>query len=355
MTLLLIYLAIALGFSFICSIAEAVLLSVTTAYIRVLEQEGSPSAARWSKLKSDIDAPLAAILSLNTIAHTVGAAGVGAQAANVFGNGYLGITSAVLTLLILVFSEIIPKTLGSYYWRQLAPSVALLLKYLVLVLHPFVVMSRLLTRQIAAHPTLAGFSREEFSAMANLGHEEGQLAPREAKILQNLFHLREKRVVDVMTPTTVIFSLPAESTVDYFFNKHDDQRFSRIPVYVDTPDNVTGFVLRSDLLTAQARGNSSGPLSNYQRDIRVVLDRFSLLMAFELFLEKRTQIMLVVDEYGSLRGLLTLEDILETLMGLEIMDEGDAIDDMQKLAIRKWRKRAEKLGVDLDNLQGDSD
>lgn len=348
MTALFIYLGIALGFSFLCSIAEAVLLSVTTAYISVLEQEGKPAARQLQKLKTDIDAPLAAILSLNTIAHTVGAAGVGAQATQVFGSGFVGITSAILTLLILVFSEIIPKTLGSYYWRQLAPSIAYVLKYLIIALYPFVLLSRQLTRKIAAHPTLDGFSRAEFSAMATLGHQEGQLEDREAKILQNLFRLRDTRVCDVMTPNTVIFSLPAGSSVDYFFNKHDDKRFSRIPIYEDTTDHITGFVLRSDLLTAQARGNNSTPLSNYRRDIIAVLDKFSLLTAFELFLEERAQIMLVIDEYGSHKGLLSLEDVLETLMGLEIIDEGDTIEDMQKLARRQWRKRAEKMGLNIE-------
>ena len=350
MTALIIYLCVALGFSFLCSIAEAVLLSVTTAYVSVLEEEGKPAAGLLQKLKSEIDVPLAAILSLNTIAHTVGAAGVGAQATEVFGNGYLGVTSAVLTLLILVFSEIIPKTLGSRYWRELAPSTAYLLKYLIIALYPLVVLSKLLTRNIASHPTLDGFSREEFSAMANLGQEEGQLEEREAKILQNLFRLREMRVSDVMTPSAVIFSMQADRSVDFFFNKHDDKRFSRIPIYEGGKDSITGFVLRSDLLTAQARGNSSTPLSNYRRDMTAVLDRFSVLHAFELFLEKRAHIMLVVDEYGSTRGLLSLEDIMETMMGLEIVDEGDHAEDMQQLARRQWRKRAEKMGINIDDL-----
>ncbi len=350
MTALLVYLFIALGFSFLCSIAEAVLLSVTTAYVSLLEQEGKPAAALLKKMKNDIDSPLAAILSLNTIAHTVGAAGVGAQAAYVFGSQYLGLISAVLTLLILIFSEIIPKTLGSFYWRKLAPVTAYTLKYLIIVLYPLVWLSKRITRRITLHPTLRGFSRAEFAAMANLGEQEGQLSEPEAKILKNLFKLREAHVESVMTPSTVMFSLPETNTVELFFNKYDDKRFSRIPIYANTEDQITGFVLRSDLLTAQARGNSEVTLSNYKREMFAVPNKVSLLTAFELFLEKHAQIMYVINEYGAIKGIVTLEDIFETLTGLEIVDEGDTTDDMQKLAKKQWRKRAKKMGIDTDKL-----
>lgn len=349
MVALLIYLAIALGFSFFCSIAEAVLLSVTTAYIRLLKQEGRPSASLLLTLKSDIDAPLAAILSLNTIAHTVGAAGVGAQAAKVFGSNSLGIISAVLTLLILVFSEIIPKTLGTYYWRQLAPSVAFALKYLVLVMAPLVWLSRILTRKIAVHPTLKGFSREEFAAMAQLGEQEGQLGDQEARILKNLFKLRDTRVEDVMTPSPVVFRLPADGTVDLYFTKYGDMRFSRIPIYEDNPDKLVGFVLRADLLLAKARGNADKPLSTYRRELIGIPDKLSLLAAFDLLLNSRAHIMYVVNEYGVLKGLVTLEDVFETLTGLEIMDEQDKTEDLQRLARQRWRKRARELGVSLED------
>ena len=346
---LLVYLGIALGFSFFCSVSEAVLLSVTTAYIRVLRQRGRRSAELLQRLKNDIDAPLAAILSLNTIAHTVGAAGVGAQAARVFGSGSLGITSAVLTFLILVFSEIIPKTLGTYYWRQLAPGVGFALKYLVILLAPLVWLSRQLTRRIAVHPTLKGFSREEFAAMAQLGEQEGQLGGQEARILRNLFKLRDTRVEDIMTPGPVVFRLPAHSTVDAFFNRHDTRRFSRIPIYGEDPDQLIGFVLRNDLLLAKARGNTGTPLSNYRRDITGVPDKLPLLVAFDRFLSTRSHIMYVVNEYGVLRGVVTLEDVFETLMGLEIVDESDVNVDMQEFARQQWRKRAREMGIELED------
>ena len=345
---LIVYLAVALGFSFLCSIAEAVLLSVTTAYVSVLEQEGRPTAKRWQALKRDIDSPLSAILSLNTIAHTVGAAGVGAQAAAVFGNQYLGLVSAILTLLILFFSEIIPKTLGSVYWRQLAPTVAFLLSYLIIALYPLVWISKFITKKITAHPTLEGFSRQEFAAMANLGEAEGQLEEKEARILQNLFALKETKVSDVMTPNTVVFKLDENLTVNDYFQQHSNRYFSRIPLYSDSGDNLKGFVLRSDILAAQAGNEGHKQLKEFRRDLTAILDKVSLLAAFEIAVQKNAHIMYVMDEYGVPRGLVTLEDIVETLVGEEIVDEGDTITDMQMLARRRWRRRAKTMGIDLN-------
>jgi len=350
MLTLIIYLATALGFSFLCSIAEAVLLSVTTAYVSVLQQQNKASAKRWLRLKQDIDSPLAAILSLNTIAHTVGAAGVGAQAAALYGNQYLGIVSAILTLLILFFSEIIPKTLGTVFWRQLAPAVSLLLHYLVIVLYPLVWISKFITRKIASHHTVEGFSREEFAAMANLGEAEGQLVKQEARILRNLFSLRDTRVADVMTPNIVTFRLPEDTRVDAYFNDFANKRFSRIPLYRESADHLTSFVLRSDLLTAQAANQGDKPLADYGRELTAILNQVSLLSAFELFVQKHTQIMYVVDEYGTLKGIVTLEDIIETLVGEEIVDEGDSTADLQQLARRRWARRAKHMGIDIEQL-----
>ena len=219
MLLLIIYISIALGFSFLCSIAEAVLLSVTTPYIALLESQKKTVAVELRQLKNDINKPLSAILTLNTIAHTVGAAGPGAQATKVFGNAYLGIASAVLTLLILVFSEIIPKTLGAHYWRQLAPSTAYALKLLVWFLYPFVKLTELLTRGLTDGPTLRGVSRKEIMALAELSGREGALADQESLIMQNLLKLRETPARSAMTPRTVVFSISQQITVgDYLAN-----------------------------------------------------------------------------------------------------------------------------------------
>ncbi|MGD2130124.1 MAG: CNNM domain-containing protein, partial [Lysobacterales bacterium] len=254
MTLLVAYLLVALVFSFLCSIAEAVLLSVSPAYVALLEQRGRSAGPLLRELKSDINRPLAAILTLNTVAHTVGAAGVGAQVTAVFGSAYLGIASAVLTLLILIFSEIIPKTLGAHHWRSLAPATAFGLRVLIWVLYPFVKLTELLTASLADGATLKGFSRREFAAMAEVSEQEGHLAPRESQVLKNLLLLRETSVRDAMTPRPVVFSVPWTTGVEEFFAQHETARFTRIPLYRDDPDVLDGFVLRGDLLLARANG-----------------------------------------------------------------------------------------------------
>ncbi len=348
MLLLIIYISIALGFSFYCSIAEAVLLSVSRPYVTLLEKE-SPSKGKLLKsLKDDINRPLAAILSLNTIAHTMGAAGAGAQAALVFGSAYIGVISAVLTLLILVFSEIIPKTLGAHYWRQLAVPVALSLKPLILILYPFVLLSEKLTMGLTKEKDIK-ITRNEMAALADLGEREGQLATQETRILKNLFLLRETSVKDIMTPRSVVFSLSEDLKVSEYFARHDSVRFSRIPVYKNHQDNIIGFVLRNDLLLAQARGNTDNELTNYVREITALPYDTSVLNAYESLLDSRGHILLVIDDYGAVLGVATLEDILETLLGLEIVDEGDKIPDMQQLARKLWRKRAREMGLDIDD------
>lgn len=348
MLLLLVYILIALGFSFLCSIAEAVILSVTHPYITVLEQEGHGAAKLLRQLKQNINDPLAAILTLNTTAHTIGAAGAGAQAAVVFGSAYLGVVSAVLTLLILVFSEIIPKTIGAVYWRQLAPATAYLLKFLIWTLYPFIKMSALLTHLLSRGRKHGQFRQDEFAAMAQTGVEEGKLLERESLILNNLFRLREAKVSDVMTPRLVVFSLDEGLSVADYFSLHGDSRFSRIPVYEGERDHVTGFVLRSDLLLANTRGNVENTLSVYRRHLAALPATSSLQNAFEMLLEERSHIMLIVDEYGGMEGILTLEDVLETLIGIEIVDELDKVEDMRELARKLWRKRALEMGLDIE-------
>lgn len=347
MVLLIIYILIALGFSFLCSIAEAVLLSVTVGYIAVMERENKPSATLLRKLKEDINRPLAAILTLNTIAHTVGAAGAGAQATAVFGNAYLGIVSAVLTLLILVFSEIIPKTLGAHYWQALAPATAYVVQALVWILYPFVKLSESLTRSITNGPGLRGFNRDEFSAMAEISWQDGLLARQESKILMNLLSLHEVKVEDVMTPQSVMFSIPEMMTIEEYCKQHESERFSRIPVYADKPEVVTGFVLLNELLLAQARGETDQEVSHYRRELSSVIGAMALSKAFDQLLNQRAIVLLVVDEYGGVKGLLTLEDVLETILGLEIIDEGDKSVDMQELARRFWRRRIRAKGLSI--------
>jgi CBS domain containing-hemolysin-like protein len=344
MFLLIIYVVIALGFSFICSIAEAVILSVSQAYISLLEKDGKPSGTLLNKLTSDINKPLSAILTLNTVAHTMGAAGAGAQAAAVFGEAYLGIISAVLTLLILVFSEIIPKTLGATYWRQLAPAMAHLLKYLIILLYPFVKMSEKLTSGFKEDSPLKGLSRSELLAMAELSGQEGQLAKQESRFLKNLLQLHTLNVKDAMTHRTVVFSASESMSVNDFMEQKLPTEFSRIPIYEDDHrENISGFVIKSDILLAKANGDGNKKLCEMSNALPTVLSSMPLSSTFDQFLKSRIHMVLVVDEYGGLEGLLTLEDLLESLLGIEIVDESDTNVSMKQLAKVMWRRRERRL------------
>lgn len=347
--LLVVYAVIALGFSFFCSIAEAVLLSVTPSYIAALENEGKRSAKRLQHLKENVDRPLAAILSLNTIAHTVGAAGVGAEAAGIWGNTAVGLASAVMTLLILILSEIIPKTIGAVYWRQLGPPTASAVQVLIWLLFPLVWLSELLTRLIAGDKKLQIVTREEVAATAAMSTETGGLETEEHRVLSNLLRLRSLTVEDIMTPRTVIFAFPENMTVGELVAKHQELPVSRIPVYEGTIDEVTGFVLKTDILLAQARDKPDTKLQELRRPIKAILPNASLSDAFELLLNQRQHLAMVVDEYGGTDGLVTMEDLIETLLGMEIVDENDMVADMQRLARRQWKERVRSVGLDVSS------
>lgn len=349
MTLLFIYVFVAVAVSFLCSILEAVLLSVNSAFVTMLNNEGKPAGKLFKEWQNDIDKPLVAILTLNTIAHTIGAASAGAQAAEVFGSAYIGAFSAVLTLLILVFSEIIPKMLGARYWRQLATLTAHILKYMTIGLYPFIYLAQLLTSRFKTDTVLTGFSREEFAAMADLSSEEGQLEARESHFLKSLMLSRKMKVKDAMTPRVVIFSLPQSLLVEEYFHKYDKVFFSRIPVFDGDSDNIVGYVFRSDLLLAQARGNGQNPLENYIRPISAIIETTMLQTAFDKLLRGRAHIMLIVSEYGSLQGIITLEDMIETALGLEIVDEKDQAVDMQHEARRLWQRRIKSKGINIED------
>ncbi len=349
MTLLLFYVGLALGVSFLCSIMEAVLLSISASFIARMEQEQPRFGARLKYLKVNIDQPLAAILSLNTIAHTVGAAGAGAQAAAVFGDAYIGLISAILTLLILVLSEIIPKTLGAAYWRQLAPFVAFSLKTTTLLMWPLVKMAELLTRLMTRKKPKTSVHREEFIALAELGSREGIFHKYESRVLQNLFLLRDIRTKDIMTPRTVVYALTEDMTAERVMADNDVLRFSRIPVYGRDLDDIKGFVLKSDVLQA-CREKPETNLKELSRPIVVVLDKLSLHDLFEKMMSESAHIALVVDEYGGTEGVVTMEDLIETLLGLEIVDEYDTVEDMQETARKQWERRAQRVGLLVDNL-----
>lgn len=356
MLLLLLFLMLALVVSFLCSIAEAVLLSVSTGYIRAGKEAGQPWAKRWAQLKEDVESPLSAILSLNTIAHTIGAAGVGAQAGIVFGSSALVWVSAVLTFLILVFSEIIPKTIGSYYWRQLAPITGTFLVGLVLACKytGIIWLTAKITQLISPSKKGAHFDRDEFTALASVGQVEGHLDETEMKIFKNLMALRDTRVKDIMTPRPVMVIADEKMTVAEFMSSGDYESYSRIPIYKNEPDNIIGFVLRADILTAFAAGREGKRIGRFIRDVAAVVHSQSVYQTLQTMVDLNVHIMLAVDEYGSVRGLATMEDVLETLIGLEIVDELDRTEDMQQAAHELWKKRAKLKGVQWnDQVEGE--
>ncbi|NIC40049.1 CNNM domain-containing protein [Aquabacterium sp. A08] len=346
--LLLLYVVLALLFSFLCSVAEATLLSITPSYIAGLKQTDPKKAEQLRRLKEDkIDQSLAAILTVNTIAHTVGAIGAGSKATAVFGEVWFGVFSAVMTLLILFLSEIVPKTLGAVYWRQLAGVTGLYVNLLIRSMYPLIVVSEKLTKLISGGQKLHQFSRDEFVAMAGIGQEEGLINDRESKIIRNLFLFKSVEASTVMTPRIVMSALPKDLTVEQALSDPARAHFSRLPIYGHDLDSVAGFVLREDLLVAKSLGQGDRPITDFRRDIVAVIASTPLSRLMETLLEQRQHIALVVGEYGETKGLVTLEDVVETLLGIEILDEGDKVDDMQKLARQLWAKRAERMGIKL--------
>ncbi len=355
MALLIFFVALAIGVSFLCSILEAVLLSVTPSYMALLEAEKPKQAEKLKKLKEDVERPLAAILSLNTIAHTVGAAGAGAQAAIVFGDAALGIFSAILTLLILVLSEIIPKTIGASYWKALVPAVIRTLPPLILLLWPLVKMSEVLTKLISGGKEPDVISGEELSALAKVGAREGGLGDQESKIVQNLFRFKELTVFDIMTPRTVVYALSQDETVENAIKQLDDMRFSRIPIFDGSIDHVTGFVLKTDILGKAVAGLPQAQLSELKRELSHVEVGMHLHALFEHLLQNDRHMALVTDDFGGTAGVVTLEDVVETLLGLEIIDEADTIEDLQALARQQWKERALRLGLVTNEVENNAD
>lgn len=347
--LLVLYVLLALVFSFLCSIAEAVVLSITPSYIAGKMATKPRLASLLKRLRQDnVDQSLAAILTLNTIAHTVGAIGSGAKATIVFGSAWFGLFSAIMTLMILFLSEIIPKTLGAVFWRRLAYPTAIFVRSLILVLYPLIKISEWLTRLIARRKDFHVFSREEFIAMASIGEQTGTIDREESRIIRNLFRFESLKVADIMTPRTVISALRQDTTVAEAMDAVARTPFSRLPLFGKSLDEVTGFVLKSDLLLCKARDQDDVKLETLKREILTVDEKMSLSGLLEFLLDKRQHIALVAGKYGGTQGLVTLEDVVETLLGMEIVDEMDKVEDMQALARQQWQKRARALGLKVD-------
>ena len=350
--LLFLYVSLALVVSFLCSVAEAVLLSVTPSYIEGLKETRPQRATLLKRLKQDrVDQALAAILTLNTVAHTVGAIGAGAKATVIFGSSWFGLFSAAMTLMILFLSEIIPKTIGAVYWAKLAGPVAFFVQLLIVGLYPIVRISEGLTIWIAKGRNVQVFSRDEFIAMARMGEFTGHLQEGESRIIRNLFRFETLRITDIMTPRTVISALAQDMTIAEALRSVTKTPFSRLPLYKRNLDDITGFVLKNDVLLFNAQGRGEEALATLRRDMLAVPVSVSLSVLLENFLKNRHHIAIVVDEHGGTMGLVTLEDLIETMTGMEIMDETDNVEDMRALARKRWLERAKALGIAVETMQ----
>lgn len=354
MSALIFWAFISIFFSFLCSILEAVLLSVTPTFITVKKGEGKQYATVLENLKKDIDKPLISILTLNTIAHTLGAMMVGIQAEKLpykielFGINTVGVVSAAMTLLILVASEIIPKTIGATYWKSLANFTSKALTILIFPLKwtGILWLLQLTTKLIGGkghHGSV--FSREDFQAMTNLAEEKGVFLESESKVIKNMLTFKDVLAKDIMTPRTVMKIESETTTIKDFFDRNSNIRFSRIPIYSEETDNITGLVLKDEIFREMAFGNGDKLLSDIKRDIIIINRSMPIPKLFEQLVESKNHMALVVDEYGSVSGLVTMEDVIETLLGMEIMDESDSIADLQLLARRSWETRAKRLGL----------
>lgn len=344
MGLLLIYLIGALAISFLCSILEAVLLSTPMSYITMKEDQGIKTATLMKEYKSNIDQPVAAILSLNTIAHTIGAAGVGAEAVKIWGQESFGIISAILTLLILVLSEIIPKTIGSTYWRSLAMISTKTIRCLVIITWPLVKLLELITRWISPKVQPLTVSREEVSAMVTVGMEEGVFEAEENKMIQSFIKIVNVTAKEIMTPNLVVEAAQQDSTLREFYNNRKEWDYSRIPIYNDNRDYITGYVLRATVLERLAEDKFNITLKEIKRPILTFLENESVSNIWEKMLEKKEHISVITDEYGCMRGLVTMEDVIETMLGVEIVDENDDTADLQVLAREKWQRLRKQQG-----------
>ncbi len=349
MGLLIVFAALSIFFSFMCSILEAALLSITPSYIKIKKKEGKKYAKILTHLKQDIDKPLIAILTVNTISHTVGSILVGVQAEKTFGHGghAVGIVSALMTLAILILSEIIPKTIGATYWKRLGSFTANSLQMMIFPLKYTGILWLLMltTRLIGKSAHVSSMSREEFAAITDAAEEEGVFEESETTVIKNLLVFKSVEAKDVMTPFSVAITEDEAMSLEDFHKNHRNLKFSRVPVFKEKSNNISGFVLKDDVLEEVIDEKGKQPLASVKRDILVTHDKTPIPELFEIFVQKRAHISMIVDEFGNVTGIVTMEDIIETLLGLEIMDESDSVEDMQMLARKNWERRAKRLGL----------
>ena len=343
MALLLIFLLGTLVISFLCSILESVLMSTPLSFITMKKEQGYRLADKFLDYKTDTEKPLAAILSLNTIANTIGAAGVGRQASILFGSTGFGIISAITTLLILFFAEIVPKTIGTSYFKNLMGFTTRMISFLIVIMYPLVLLVGLIGRKLSKDEDEASVSREEVTAMANIGVEEGVIDSDENKVIQNIMKLDNVQAYEAMTPRIVVMTAQENMTLKNFYKNDQYLHYSRIPVYGDSPEYITGYILLSDALEGLADDEFDKRLKELKRPISYFKEEESLSTVWEELLKKREQMALIIDEYGCFQGIVTLEDIIETILGLEIIDENDQAIDMQQFARERWERRQKRF------------
>ncbi|HAD08466.1 MAG TPA: transporter [Porticoccaceae bacterium] len=351
MTLLFTYLAVAIGVSFLCSILEAVLLSINPSFVAQIAAAKPRAGKRIEKVRERLDESLSSILILNTFAHTMGAAGVGSQAVQIFGAQWETLIAVLLTLVILYFSEIIPKTLGATFWRKLAIPAAFIIVWLVKVVYPLVWVSTRLTKLFSAKEG-DEITREEIIALASLGHREGALFSHESEYLSNILSLREVSTEQVLTPRSVVHMLNRDMTVSEALDDPLTKQFSRMPVYGDSTDDIIGKVIKRDLFQAERAGHGDERVGNYMQPIVRVSEKLPIQQLLDQFIKHRAHLFLVEDEFGQNSGVVTLEDAIETLLGREIIDESDTVEDMQALAKDKYRQRLRGKQPDQGNNTG---
>ncbi|MDO4699264.1 MAG: CNNM domain-containing protein [Moraxella sp.] len=354
--LLIFYVSLSLIVSFICSISEATLLTMTPSYIDTIKDDDPKTAALLQDIKvNNIEKSISAILTLNTIANTLGSLGSGAQAVIVFGNAWFGVFSAVMTLMILIGTEIIPKTLGATYWRRFALPVAHYVRVISVLLMPIIWVTEKISRLLTRGNQESSFNRHEFIALANAGESSGQMSELETRIIKNSLALSMINVEDILTPRSVITAFDENITVGDVFAVHPKLVFSRFPIFDTDLDNATGFVLKTDLLIAKANQEIHTPIKHFKREITFVFAKMKLFDLLNLMLKQRVHIALAVGEFGEVKGLVSLEDVLETLLGLEIVDEIDRVEDMQALAKQLLARRMNRLGVQVEDDQNITD
>ncbi len=336
---LVLYFLLALVISFLCSLIESVILSVSFNHISIMNKKGSKAAGILEKQKININRPLAAILTLNTIAHTIGAAGVGAETLKIYGNEWVALASAILTISILIFSEIIPKTLGAVYFKKLTGFTAYTVRALIIITWPFVYLSEGFSKLFKSNGDHLAVTREEMIAMAERGEDEGTIKEQESDVIENLLRLKDVAAEAVLTPRSVVFALQKDETVKDVVNKFTPIAFSRIPIYETNLDNVLGFVHRYDLIQKQADDDFDIRMEEIMEPISTIIETTPVATILDEFVKSHQQILMVEDKFGTVVGLITLEDAIETLLGVEIVDEHDSVIDMRKLAIERREKR----------------